>query len=286
MNDPNPDQRFAISSVSDLLALLERGGPLDQVPVAALGGAVSCEKSSKGSLWFRGQSNEAWPLSPTIWRSAYNYTPADERWFIHEFRARASTRHSVEIDYEDQPKWLSTMQHYGLPTRLLDWSRSPLVALFFAIGTLASDHSLQTPPDAALWILDPYLFNSIHYKGFVTPSINSKKCRFAVEEAFRTPHAGYKPHSAMAILATESDSRMFVQQGVFTIHRQADQSLIDHRLRAAYLAKIVIPGESKRKIAKELKILGIREGDVFPDLEHLASELKKAAKQSFGSPWW
>lgn len=54
----------------------------------------------------------------------------------------------------DRASWLTLMQHYGLPTRLLDWSESPLVALYFA---LSSDEDAKA--DAAVWVLNPMKLN-------------------------------------------------------------------------------------------------------------------------------
>ena len=52
---------------------------------------------------------------------------------LRKFRARAHLRHHTCPDYFDYFGWLSLMRHYGLPTRLLDWSESPLVAAYFAM---------------------------------------------------------------------------------------------------------------------------------------------------------
>jgi len=57
---------------------------------------------------------------------------------------------------KDEWDWIFLMQHYRAPTRLLDWSESPLVALYFALVD-----KLQEDSDGALWCMDPIALNRI-----------------------------------------------------------------------------------------------------------------------------
>lgn len=92
-----------------------------------------------------------------------------ERYYTNDFQARASVFKSPTLPIDEYANWLTLMQHYGLPTRLLDWSRSPLVALYFAV----SDES-QCDKDGCIWMLTPGKLNESQH--LEKPSmINGKK---------------------------------------------------------------------------------------------------------------
>lgn len=80
-------------------------------------------------------------------------------------------------------------------------------------------------------------------------------------------------NKVLAVMAVEHDMRMFVQQGCFTIH--SDKTPLDIRIgNEQYLSKIIIPASVIQDFANEIKICGIRKGDIFPDLQNLSDELK------------
>ena len=100
-------------------------------------------------MWFRGQSDYSWGLVPSVQRKdgmGKNY----EQYISTNFMIHTMRLNSNAPQQYDRASWLTLMQHYGLPTRLLDWSESPLVALYFA---LSGDEDAKT--DAAVWVLNP-----------------------------------------------------------------------------------------------------------------------------------
>ena len=104
-------------------------------------------------MWFRGQSDYSWGLVPSVQRKdgmGKHYEQyVSTNFMIHTMRLNPNAPQRY-----DRASWLTLMQHYGLPTRLLDWSESPLVALYFA---LSSDKDAKT--DAAVWVLNPMELN-------------------------------------------------------------------------------------------------------------------------------
>jgi FRG domain-containing protein len=104
--------------------------------------------STKGwdTKWFRGSKSPSHGLLPKLLRD-----PAlakREGYIAVEFRRRA---HSRLTSVHSQFEWLCAMQHYGVPTRLLDWSESLAVALFFTV--MPADIDLIAP---TIWVLDPF----------------------------------------------------------------------------------------------------------------------------------
>lgn len=94
------------------------------------------------SMVYRGQANNTWGLVPSIFRRDNCDLFVIEHRTINEYITKFP-------EFSSQPKInvIADMQHYGLPTRLIDWTTNPLVALFFA----CSDES-QNDSDGKIFI--------------------------------------------------------------------------------------------------------------------------------------
>ena len=112
--------------------------------------AVQDHFGEDAQVWFRGQHDAAFGLIPSIFRQGAPPWPQslDEAAMIREFmRVHADHRQT----HVSQDEWLTLMQHYGLPTRVLDWSTNVLAGLHFAV----EEPRDQDPTAGALYVLDP-----------------------------------------------------------------------------------------------------------------------------------
>jgi len=214
--------------------------------------------------WWRGQANADWRLVPSLYRGGLAKSESN---LNQRFRMMAPARYAGCPGNDDPFAWLFLMQHYGLPTRLLDWSESPLVALHFALDTTA-----PSAADAALWGLSATGLNlhQMHKQAICVPG-NADSRPLGVE-AFG-PRTDSPDCRILSVVGQHSDLRHLVQQCAFTIHGAETpiDNLPDHD---EYLAMIRIPAAARPLFSAWLDLLGISSGVLFPDLEHLAAELR------------
>ena len=200
-------------------------------------------------LWYRGHANHRWELKTFIARQK---TPSP----ILEKKLRLRfENHTTFLDPASHPlrmdKCNFLMQHHGLPTRLLDWTTSPLVALYFAVCDDKKDNI-----DACIWQLDPSQLN--HFYGYNEPIVKCKNKHF-------TQMSG----ETLAIHAPYTNLRMMAQRSEFTLHAHYDA--IDSAVSASvFLKKITISKKIKRELRSKLNSLGINRGTLFPDLDNIA----------------
>ncbi len=221
-----------------------------------------------GSVWYRGQSNANWKLLPSYLRTSDRASS--------ESTLLAAFKQNAVMLTEKQPSnsfdWMFLMQHYGIPTRLLDWSESPLVALYFALDYTNADE------DAVVWSLKPTELNShagitSAEEEFFIPSFDDEMvASYSIGQLEKGPSAvTLKP---IATIATRNNVRIQAQLGVFTIHHKEDVP-IEEIGDGNHVIKITIKKESKEKILNHLALLGINKFQLFPELASIKDTMIK-----------
>lgn len=101
------------------------------------------------------------------WDLQLKSAPKIERQLVREFKRHPETVR-LGLEHDDDLCWYAAMQHYGVPTRLLDWTYSPFVAAHFAfdrlLSTLPNDGEGE-PQQAAIWALDTRALSNVLKKG-------------------------------------------------------------------------------------------------------------------------
>ena len=200
---------------------------------------------NNAQLWFRGQKDFSWKLIPSVHR----LDPVLESEFANHFRLRAPSLHSNCPAPKDYPKWLPLMQHYRLPTRLLDWTESPVVALFFATENRTFDG------ERSIWMIAPGKLNERFYLE-VIPFLGNDLIETTITNSFNRNKKD-TPLSYLSVTAPQDDNRMSMQMAHFTIHDKRE-ALEELNNSDDFLKKYKIPKDCIQTIRHELSILGIR----------------------------
>jgi hypothetical protein len=179
----------------------------------------------------------------------------------------------------DKWGWYFLMAHYGAPTRLLDWTVNPLVALYFAVA------SYNPGSDAAVWAIDPWRWNNLHVRHLYGPALPSwdetEPYLWSLEETLFTENVDVKRRWPVAIEPPHIDRRITAQEGRFVLFGKEKDMTKSPKLkpaskkeRRARLEKIVIPHQECAVIRDELNRISINEKTLFPDLGGLGRYIR------------
>ncbi len=202
---------------------------------------------NNNELLFRGQIKDEskWELKPKINRLKLKAGNITEKLMLEEF-SRALPLVSQNIDLNNYWQVITLAQHYGLPTRFLDWSYSCLAALYFAV-------------------------NNNYKKGFVYILI-AKDLKIWNETKNEKTIDPLDIEKIMLYRPIAVSERVKVQDSVFTVH-PVDKSGVTFETSPQFkIVKIIV--KNAHKVQKQLNILGVNAYSIIPDLDGLYQKLQ------------
>lgn len=227
-------------------------------------------KEEKKKVVYRGQPNKTFRLIPKLGRIVTKKmrmdNPSIESDLFFKFKAQYFDYCEKIID--NNLDFLIIAQHYGLPTRFLDWTFDPLVALYFACQEVKRAESSSF----------------FHDTGETNNELESKNIEDGADGAvfirvmagnirFKELHKRFDPLKTQLdrmILPGFHDKRIFVQKGILELFKNPYKSS-----KLPVLKKIIIPQSVKKEILSNLEDLHYSKLDLFPTLDNLSESIIK-----------
>jgi hypothetical protein len=236
--------------------------------------------------WYRGQRFSKFQLEPSLFRDKFeipNNDPYLSKRVTYEVkndllalrRFKKAYKKSCEDKGYGDIYYLYLMQHYGIPTRLLDFSTNPLVALYFSVADinpidvneeeyeLSSSMFDHNKESSAVYCIDPVYVNNHAFNKKEIIDLSSYK--FSSLKNLVFPIC-IKPRESKV------DERLIRQSSVFVCFGSMINPLDYYSIDIMNMLKIIIPNSKRISIKKQLKReFGIDESYLFPDVNNTNS---------------
>lgn len=214
-------------------------------------------------FWFRGHSDHTWTLTPSALRPPKKKERIAAFALVDEFKRYAEIKLPKPPAHNEDMKWVQLAQHYGLPTRLLDWSENAVVALYFSCA--------EESHDGMVVVLNPIDLNRMNKRAGAR-ILDAHRDRALILEYLRlTAATNTNGSPPLAVHPIQNSDRVVLQQGVFTLYGTRP------KLDSAHVPSLIgipILQECKPQLLLQLERIGVHEMSLFPEIEHTCNYLK------------
>lgn len=235
------------------------------------------QETTKFDQWaFRGQPHANLPLLSSLARRLNQLEAAQENWSLLEQRTIRVFKRKAHVHIQDQSalsntfRCMAIMQHHGAATRLLDFTKSPFVAAFFALESATDDAAVYALNTPELWRRNP-AFDPALTRSTINPRFEENLEKYFLSNQYPIIWFG-EPD--------EMDRRLVAQSGLFVVPGQL-QLTIDELL-AQYqsddqdlLVQLVLSKKMRQEAMRELYRMNITHASLWPDLDGLASSMNQ-----------
>jgi FRG domain len=244
--------------------------------VASVAGFLAAVADPKNKLglhatpatpWYLGQPDFKGDLVPSFYKSGIK--PEHEREVLRDWRQMSAEFAPTGALADWQI--LASAHSAGIPTRIIEWSANPLVALFMAVESLGGD-------DGRVWVLNPWIMNEHTADLLFVPPVDSAYFKgYTVKlDALDGPAL---PEAAppMAFKPVRSSRAYNAQNIYWTVHgketKPLDKLVFFMKRADLFLTAIQIETTCKKAIMKELHDIGVTRANLYPGAGGLARTL-------------
>lgn len=230
---------------------------------------LSTVSSDGAERWYRGHRREDWQLSPSTFRTDGHRD--NEEQMLARFRHEAAAT-GRQYGFDDWG-WIAFAQHHELPTRLLDWSQSPLVGLYFASEEPDAEHRDEDSRNGSLFILKPAQLN--RDAGDADGNLRLLSTADDDLKNYLPGKDGGYQKTPRAVVAPLLFDRIRFQAGTFTVEHRPRPANPEPLRDSGAVQEIRIPGTAKLGIRSQLRALGFDASTIYRDLDRISQRIKK-----------